>query len=505
MEVIMNNENVMTNTAPNANKIIRYAILGVIALVALALVISIITALIPAKFETRDDNTITWKVNDDDQMVFLFNGKKVVELSDDLSEEMNANSIQTDYNQSYAVFVTNNDDEDSKGGTLYVVNSKKAVKVKDEVTDVVLSTFGSSFLFISDGDLYYGQLKNPTKAAKVDKDVSDITSVSPNGKSFAYEKVDDEKDEVKTEYYISTNGKKGEKFGKKNADIVNISDGAKYVYYTKEAKLYANDTKICDLEDFAGMAMIFNRDGSQMVYSAKNDKGDVKTYLIAKAKDKNAVAGGSLYGIICPEGAANVTYNGAICVYYNTSTLAKCALGVSDEEDVQYYYLKNTKGKSEKISAMKNADDIQMLEDGETVLYTKNGNLRQIKVNKPNSDPKEYTGADEDISSFKATADGKAIYVKDTDGTLYYVKSASKMKKIEEDINSYYVTDSGAVYFVNEDEELHYANKSDSSKRVVSDVTDVSYDALSGVMTVEADDVFGTVEGKKFKKLFSVD
>ena len=501
----MNNANVMTNTAPSANKIIRYAIIGVIAVVALALMISIISALIPSKFETRDDNSITWKMNDDDQMVFLFNGKKVVELDDDLTKELNADSIQTDYNQEYVVFLAANDDEDAKGSILYVVNNKKAVKVKDEVTDVVLSAFGSSFLFISDGDLYYGQLKNPTKAAKVDKDVDDITSFSPNGKAFAYEKVDEDKDEVKTEYYISTNGKTGEKFGKKKADIVSISDGAKYVYYTKDGKFYANDTKICDLEDIAGMALIFNADGSQMIYSAKNDKGDVKTYLVAKAKDKNAITGGSLYGIVCPEGAANVSYNGAICVYYNTSTLAKCALGVSDEGDIQYYYLKNTKGKAEKISALKNADDIQMLEDGKTVLYTKNGNLRQIKVNKPNSEPKEYDGAEEDISSFKATADGKAIYVKDTDGTLYYVKSASKMKKIEEDINSYYVTESGAVYFVNEDEELHYANKSDKSKRVVSDVVDVSYDVLSGVMTVEADDAFGTVNGKKFKKLFSVD
>ena len=154
---------------------------------------------------------------------------------------------------------------------------------------------------------------------------------------------------------------------------------------------------------------------------------------------------------------------------------------------------------------MKNADDIQMLEDGQTVLYTKNGNLRQIKVNKPNSDPKEYTGADEDIAGFIATSDGKHIYAVDEDATLYYVKSASKMKKIEEDIEDFYVTESGAVYFINEDEELHYANKSDKSKRVVSDVVDVSFDAISGVMTVEADDTFGTVNGKKFKKLFSVE
>ena len=504
----MDNENVMTQKAPNANKIIRYAILGVIAVVALALVISIVTALIPGKFEVRDGNSITWKMNDDDQLVFLFNGKKVVELSDDTTAEVNVNSISTDYNQQYAIFVTQGD-EDDKGGELYVVNSKKAVKVKGEVTDVSLSSFGSSFLFIADGDLYYGQLKNPTKVTKVDSDVSGITSVSPNGKAFAYEKVDEDEEEVKTEYFISTNGKKGEKFGKKNADVVNVSDGAKYVYYTKDAKFYVNDSKICDVDKLAGMVLIFNRDGSQVIYSAKNDDGDVKTYFASKAKEKNAVASGSLYGIISPEGSANVAYNGAIFVYYNTSSFAKCALGVEDEDKdgnsvVQYYYLKNTKGGAEKISAMKNADDIVMLEDGKTVLFTKNGDLKQIKISKPGSEPKGYTGAEEDVSSFLATADGKHIYVKDTDGTLYYVKSASKMKKIEEDVVRYVVTEDGKVYFVNEDEEVHLANKTDKSKRVVADFEAWSYDALSGVLTVEADGEFGTVNGKKFKKLFSV-
>ena len=500
----MDNENVMTNTAPSANKIIRYAILGVIALVALALVISIITALIPAKFEIRDNNSITWTMNDDDQMVFLFNGKKVVELSDDLTKDLNADSIQTDYNQNYAVFLAADDDEDAKGGILYVVNNKKAVKVKEEVTDVTLSAFGSSFLFISDGDLYYGQLKNPTKAAKVDKDVDDITSFSPNGKAFAYEKVDEDK----TEYYISTNGKAGEKFGKKKADIVAISDGAKYVYYTKDAKFYVNDTKLSDVEKLVGMgSMIFNRDGSQIIFTASNDKGEPKAYLVAKAKDKNDIVNGMGVAILCPEGAAASSFN---YTYYNTSTLAKCALGVVEVDEkegyeLQVYYLKNVKGDSAKISDLKNLDDFHMLEDGKTVLFTKSGNLKQIQINKPNSEPKEYEGAEEDIASFKATADGKAIYVKDTDGTLYYVKSTSKMQKIEEDIKSYYVTDSGAVYFVDEDEELRYANKSDKTKRVVSDVEDVSYDVLSGVMTVKADDKFGTVNGKKFKKLFSVD
>jgi hypothetical protein len=185
-------------------------------------------------------------------------------------------------------------------------------------------------------------------------------------------------------------------------------------------------------------------------------------------------------------------------------------LGVQDKDKddnyvVQYYYLKNTKGGAEKISAMKNADDIVLLEDGKTVIFIRNGNLKQMQISKPNSEAKEYSGSEEDVVSFQVTEDGKHIYVKDTDGTLYYVKSASKMKKIEEDVVRYLVTEDGKVYFVNEDEEVHLANKSDKSKRVVSDFEEWSYDSLSGVLTVQADGEFGTVNGKKFKKLFSVE
>lgn len=525
----MDNENVVQANPAVAekkpNQIIRYAIMGVIGLVVLAVVISIIGALIPDKFAIRDGNSIDWALNDEDQLVFVFNGKKMVEISDDVTEEMDHYEsyyyASTDYNQEYALFLTKsemNDDGEMEYGDLYAVNSKKYEKVAEEVSTYTLSAFGDTFLYVADGDLYYGKLSNPTKASKVDTDVVGVTSVSPNGKAFAYYKVDekeveneDGEEETKTvsEFYISTNGKKGEKFSKKDASDLIVSDGAKYVYYIKDEKLYVNDTKIADSDEVE--TVMFNRDGSQMLYSLtkKSDSedededenaGETKSYLIVKAGDKVTIGDGDLNGVICPVGSTG--YNNGY--YYNTASFAKCAVSASDGEDTVYYYLKNVKGDAEKISALKNASGIELLDDGKTVLYTKSGNLRSINIRKPDSDPVEYTGSDEDVSSFDCTTDGKDIYVRDTDGTLYYVKSKTKMKKIKDDVSGYRVTEDGKVYFRNDDDELYLANKSDNAKRVVSDVTSMSYSYLADVLTVEADDQYGVVNGKKFKKLFAL-
>lgn len=519
----MDNENVVQANPAAAekkpNQIIRYAIMGVIGLIVLAVVISIIGALIPDKFAIRDGNSINWALSDEDQLVFVFNGKKMVEISDDLTEEIDHYEsyyyVDTDYNQKYALFRTKtetDDDGEMEYGDLYVVNSKKYEKVAEEVSTYSLSSFGDTFLYIIDGDLYYGKLSNPTKASKIDTDVAGVSSVSPDGKAFAYykyneKKVEDEDGEEETknvtEYYISTNGKKGEKFNKKDASDVMISDGAKYVYYVKDEKLYVNDTKIADSEEIE--TVMFNRDGSQILYSlAKRSDSDddeateTKTYLIVKAGDKVAVGNGDLNGVICPVGA----YGYSSGYYYNTASFAKCAVSLSDDGDTVYYYLKNVKGGVEKISALKNASSLELLDDGKTVLYTKSGNLRSINIRKPGSDPVEYTGSEEDVSSFDCTTDGKDIYVRDTDGTLYYVKSKTKMKKIKDDVSSYRVTDDGKVYFLNDDDELYLANKSDNAKRVVSDVTSLSYNYLADVVTVKADGQYGVVNGKKFKKLF---
>ena len=493
-----------------SNQIIRYAIIGVIAIVALALVISIVSALLPGKFDTRAENSLDWAVNDDGKMVFVFNGKKTVQLSDDITEELEMNygyyyGISTNYNRDYAVVRTEgkeNKDGEYKYGDLYVVNSKKYQKVADEVSEYQLSAFGETLVYISDGDLYVVQLSKPTKAKKIDSDIDGISAISPDGKSFAYYTIDekesdDEEVTVEYDYFISKNNKKGEKFNKKDSEIFALSNGAKYVYYTKGDKVFVNDSKLADEKDMSDYYS-FNRDGSQMIYSAKNSKGEYKTYIVNKAGEKVTIGNGNFGDVLAPTG----TYR-SYC--YNVASFAKCAIRVSDGDDSVYYYLKNVKSAGTKISALKNASNVQMLDDATTVLFTKKGDLRSINITKPTSDPKTYEGFEEDVSYFDVSSDGKYLYVVDTDYNMYFVKSTKKAVKIAEDVNGFIVMNNGATYFLNDDDEFCYV-KGTSKVKVVTDELDnvADYDVHSNVMTIISEDQYGVVNGAKFKKLFDV-
>ncbi len=515
----MDNENVVQSTQaskkPQLPPIVRYALMAVIAFVALSLVISILTALIPDKFEVNDGNSISWNVNDDDQLVFLFNGKDIVELDDEISKKVEIQSVSRDYHAEYAYFTTKSEVDEEKGtvnyGDLYVVDDKEAVKVADEVSNYRVGPFGDVLYYLSDGDLFTVKLKNAEKSTKIATDVDYLLTTSPDGDSVVYAKIDSEGEKAKTEYYVSVDGDKGQKFGKKDAAIVAISNDAELVYYTKDNKFYVNDTKLADSDKMSTSSLYFNRDGSQVLLTVANKDGDKKVYLSVKEKGKNAVADGEISGFVTPAGATRYSYSTITLCYANTSSLKKMAIEVNEydkddgKSDTYYYYLKNTKGKSEKISAMKNASDVFMLDDGKTVYYLKSDNLRTLNVRKPDSEPTEYRGADEDIKDFDCSLTGEYIYVRDVDNTLYYVKNEDKMVKVADDVVSYRTLEDGKVYLLNEDDELGYADRSDKVKRVASDVDSISYNARADVATAEVDDSYGVLKGKKYKKLYAID
>lgn len=493
---------------PQSNPIVRYAIIGVIAVVALALVISIIAALIPGKFGVRDGNSIDWATNDDGERVFVFNGNKLVVIDEDISKEIE--STGTDYNQKYAVFTTERKetkDGKYKYGDLYVVNNKTFKKVADEVSSFRLSAFGDTLIYIADGDLYFAQLSNPAKAKKVDSDVSGISAVSPDGKTVAYYQIDekdsdeeDEEDEettISVDTFISKNGKKGEKFSKKDSTIFAISNNAKYVYYKKDSKCFVNGTKIADSDDFYSYYS-FNRDASQIIYSAKSSKGEYNTYIINKAGEKVSIGDGAFDDVLSPSG----TYS-RYC--YNTASFAKCAVNVHDGDDSVYYYLKNVKSSGAKIGAMKNATGVNLLDDCKTVLFVKKGDLRTMSITKPDAEPKTYSGFEEDVASYDVSADGKHIYVRDDDKTLYYVKSLKKALKIQEDVSGFICFNDGSVYFMNDDDEFCYAKKSAKVKVITDELDGIGdVDYVANVITIVSEDQYGVVNGAKFKKLFDV-
>lgn len=509
----MDNENVVNTTSassPNYQKIFKLVGLGIAAVIVLALIISIIGALIPDKFETSGKNYIDIEQNDDGEYVLIFSGKKPVTLDSDISEKIESQyDITSDYENKYAFVLVESEEESddeeeesSMSSELYAITSKGAEVVAEDVESYMLSAFSETLLYVTyDGDLYVGKISKPDKAEKIDSDVSYINAISPDGSAFAYTCFNEDDEEPKAEVFISDNGKKGEKFGKKDSTVIALSDGAKYVYYQKnndegKSSLYVNDTKLCGEEDTLTYDFCFNRDGSQFIYSVTDKNDRTKTYIVNKAKEKVSVAEGEFNSLLVPAGSSGVA---GMIPAYNVSSLAKCAASIGDN----YYFLKNVKGDAEKLSELKNADTVKMLDDGETVIFIKNGSLRSCDITKPSKAATEYESED-DVVGFTCTSDGEDIFVLDENDTLYYVKSKSKMKKVAEDVSRARAVKGGKVYFINEDDELYYGKKSGSAKKVIDDVSGLYYYEDAGDVYTKTEDTYYSVNGKKAKKVFNV-
>lgn len=503
----MNTENVVKKpSGPDYQKIIRYVVIGVVALIVLSLVISIIGALIPDKFETSGKNYIHSLKNDDGEYVLIFNGKKPITLSDDVSAKID--EISFDYENKYAVALATTEEENDDGETersseLYVITSKGEEVVAEDVSNYVLSAYGDTIVYINyDKDLFVGKIGKAEKAKKIASDVYGLSAISPDGSAIVYKTVEEKDDKETTQYFLSVNGKEGEKFGDKdkNYTFLGVSDGGKYVYYYKSTDdgrvLYVNDLKlVSDDQELVGV-YCFNRDGSQLVFSSTSEKDESKTYFVNKAKEKVELEDGEFNNILVV--SDSVSLAGSVPTI-NVSSLVKCAFMIGDN----YYYLKNTKGEVNKLGELKNADSIELLDDGKTVVFIKNGSLRTYDITKANKSATEYE-SDDDIYSFTTTSEGEHIYVRDENDTLYYVKSKSKMVKISDDVKRAVAIEGGKVYYINEDDELYYAKKSGAGNKVTDDVTNVYYYDEAGDVYTKTEDSFYSVNGKKAKKILNI-
>lgn len=518
----MYTENVVNKTSGsslNYQKIIRYVLIGVVALIVLALVVSIIGAFIPDKFKTSGKNYIDITKNDDGEYVLIFSGKKPVTLDEEISKLIDGKyEISTDYANKYAVVLVETEeesdeesDEDSleseRSSELYVITSKGPEVVAEDVEDYLISAFGDTLIYVTyDGDLYVGELSKASKSKKIDSDVAYLNTVSPDGSAFAYSQVNESEDEdgaidVEIEVFVSKNGKKGEKFDKKDSTIVAISNDAKYIYYVKsndegKSSFYVNDTKLLGTDDTLTFDWCFNRDGSELIFSANDKKDETKTYLAVKGKNKVVIEDGEFYRVLAPSGSSS--YAGGISSY-NVASFKKCAVRIDDN----YYYLKNTKGDVEKLSELKNADQIKMLEDGKTVIFTKNESLRSYDITKYSKSATEYESK-EAIMGFTSTPDGEHIFVVDENDTLYYVKSKSSMKKVADDVDYAVAVKGGKVYFINEDDELYRGGKSGSPKKVEDDILGFSFYAEANDFYAWSKDAYYSISGTKAEKVANI-
>lgn len=449
--------------------------------------------------------------SDDDEIIFYTSSKVVAEIEDAkdtpmLSMDGSKAAILADFSR-------------SDGGSLYLIDSKGEKLIDDGVYYFVMAPSGKAVAYLLDYDSTDNtadlMLYNGKKSVKIKDDVSmnyytdyidDVALVlSPGGNAVAYLEFDG--DEFTS--YISLNGKTPKKLGK-NQIVIGLSDNAKYVYYlemdedTYNGEFYvkARNDRIKLASDASSLDnLMFNEDFSQLLYQYER-----KTYLTIKGGEKIKILNNRAE-LLLPSNAVKMNYIGENVITYGINSFSNKLLVAS--EDI--FYL-NGKHETNKITDINYKALIT--NDMEKLVYLDYSECMHIVTKLGSKNPKDLElGAADDVVNFTLSKDGKKIYYVNEDDELYSITASNKPYKIADDVaNSNLVTLGNRLYFLMDYYDtgaLHYTTG--KRKTAVKNADEVSYVYRlgNGLIYQEGDyderEIYGSSNGKSFKKLFTAD
>ena len=433
-------------------------------------------------------------------------------------------------------------DEDGNG-TLFYYDGKKAVELSDDVYGYNISANGNVVGYITDYDrdessgtlnIYDAATGKSKEAAE---DVLYGILLSPDGKSYAYNS-DIEMDEYGSiesmTAYVSVNGKEAEPLDS-DMQVVGLSNSANYLYYVEmddysdpEGKLYVrhgkSDTKIgtADMDE----NFIFNQDLSEVLYT-----NNESTYYSKAGGDKEEIADLPVSYMLVPENTQiTYLYNICYCYLFNVKSLTAQMYYFYDYDtsEMMIGYL-NGKCEFSEIDSASYYDTFQtqIAANGKGLYYLDDsGKIKYYKnVSDSDSKPVKIDG-DDDIISFIVSSDQKTVYFVDNDETLWVKHGSSDPVDVADDVMSYslqWAADGKGVYFISDysvDDETYvnsgtlcYLSNAKDAKvtEIEEDVSSVEvsdfgvayyvFDEMSDSSYYQLGEAFYSRDGKKFESV----
>ncbi|MDR3310025.1 MAG: zinc ribbon domain-containing protein [Oscillospiraceae bacterium] len=447
--------------------------IGAGGVVVLVLVIVLLASLFKGggsgNYVKRDQLPVVVQ-SDDDEVTYL-SGKTEIKLDGEL--------YTYDYSldgKVTAALVKEEDSGYSDPGTLYFISGGKSTQISDDVYSFSLADSGSAVAFITDRENSEGTLNYSTggkgKAETIASEGVLSYVISTDGKTVGY--TADYEDGDFTGYIW--NGKKSEKLDK-NASPNLISDGGKYIYYTKNSKLYVKSGKGDALSLKEGSITEYNSDGTEVIYSVSGT-----SYISVNGKEGKKLRTDT--SVLIPDGYSGVkSFKGVAVTYNDGDTLG---------------YLNKKLDTPEKIdSSIKSPF---LCKDGKTVLYIKKESVYRVNASKSGAKPVEL--CDDDVYYFAPSLDGKSFYYSTTDKDLKYQTGSKSAKGSIAELDSssdfavFYKT--GDCFYI-EDDEL-YVSKNGGKGTKVSKVSDDVYYvyADSFWVYIDGDSAYISSDGKNF-------
>jgi len=331
-------------------------------------------------------------------------------------------------------------------GGIYLITDK-AQLIADDIYGYVFSASGDAVAYVkeyaSDGTAELW-LNSAGKAELITKDLafSDYSNsayaISPDGSAIVF--ITSDNDEHTG---LVWNGKES-KLGK-DIEPLAVSNGAKYIYYTKNDSLYVQTGTSGDIREKLGENVYTfhtNKDLTQIVYNYNS-----KAYIAKDGNSRESLSG-SISSFIIPTGTAS-TYSNGISIH-----------GLSDFADTFYKNSDNgivhIDSKYETNSIVKDADTAYLASNGKTLTYLKNDSI--YRIDGQDNKATAIKLVDEDVVSFIATADGNEIYYANTDDEIFYQKGTNKSTMVTNDFSiynsnrGYFLFKGSILYYVSDDE-----------------------------------------------------
>lgn len=438
--------------APAEKKKLPVKLIGMVAaaVAVIIILIAIISACASSGGDVAEGDFRVIYTASENVSAILYNGEVIV---NEIEGEI---SISEDEAGTMGVFK-------NADGELYKITKKGIEKLIDGVVSFKMASTGDVLAFTDDeGAFYLYSVKNGKKTRITDDRVVSST-FSRGGKALAYKVAIDKEEEPEEEgadpvitteytsyvYYKDESVKIG-----KDISISVLSDDAKYIYYSKDNEgkkdLYLTnlkDEKVKIASDVQNI--IYSADRKQIIFRA-----DGKWYASVKGGEKVKVEGvsnsvTSLYTLTAPYsigGVEKLQKN-----YY---------IGYTGDSYTLYYIDGNWN--AEKLAS--NIDNYYMAEDGETIYYSKDDKVYILG---------NEEAIEKEVSRFRMTIDGSAMYFLNEDDTLYYKKGTKEKVRIADDVESLAVTHDGIVIFKDEDDVMYASNKGKTPEKIAEDAGSV--------------------------------
>jgi len=445
------------------------------------------------------DDTVVAYLNDDEELVIFANGKEIATGIDEVSQfqvsalgdtvvyftdcEYKEFKIKSYYDSWYEEWQYTRTEKEVGTLNVYDVKKKKSEEIADEVCvgSVVLSPDGKTVAYVADYDV-------------------------------------NEDGEVEYTGYYSVNGKDPKELGDEKT-VLAISDGAKYIYYADEDRLYAlakkKEVKLASDGKFSNLML--NEDYSELLYVSEG-----KTYIVLDGKEEEKACKTSLSSIMLKDDAAMDWYDVRVPLkdedYYDNYMYVEVTYtGVDTFKEKLFYgngqvHYMLKRFETEKIASDVSESDCVVADDGKSMVYLDGNKVMKVTKFAKGGEKEKLESVSKAMAIF-ANGDLSMIFVVDSKYDLHYVK---KNKDIElgEDLSAVAFSPDGKYFYYVEDGDTLFCTTNGKKAKEIFSVDDGELDIWNGygvsvLVEHENDDddesIMYRVKGKKVKELFTIE